>query len=224
MSFEFESSFFVQLLREHGAAPRRILVVGCGDGTEARHIARATGADVVGIDLLVDPRNSDGRALLIRADGRRMPFRDGGFDAIYCYHVLEHIPSPEAAVADIRRVTAPGGWAFFGTPNRARLVGYLGGRANALDKWRWNVTDWRMRLRGRWTNEQGAHAGFTARDLAALVSTAFPSIEDVSLLYYIAKYRRIEGAWRALHTIRMSRLVAPSVYVLARAGERTESA
>jgi SAM-dependent methyltransferase len=215
MSFESESAFFVEVLRMRRLTPRRVLIVGCGDGTEARHIARATGASVTGLDLRVDPGNAGGGVSLMCGDGRRLPLRAGVFDAIYCYHVLEHIPGPEAAVAEMRRVLAPGGLGFFGTPNRSRLVGYLGGRDKLGLKVLWNLVDWKMRLTGRWSNEQGAHAGFTTRGLAELVGSAFPVVEDVSLPYYLAKYRHIGGVWRALHRSGLSQLVEPSVYVVA---------
>ena len=56
MSLEFEAGFFCELLRDGGLAPRRVLVLGCGDGIEANHIARATGAPVTGVELVVDAR------------------------------------------------------------------------------------------------------------------------------------------------------------------------
>jgi SAM-dependent methyltransferase len=38
-----------------------------------------------------------------------MPFADNEFDAIWSIWVLEHIPNPEAALREIRRVVKPGG-------------------------------------------------------------------------------------------------------------------
>jgi SAM-dependent methyltransferase len=38
-----------------------------------------------------------------------MPFADNEFDAAWSIWVLEHIPNPEAALAEIRRVVKPGG-------------------------------------------------------------------------------------------------------------------
>lgn len=38
-----------------------------------------------------------------------MPFKDGEFDALWSIWVLEHIPNPEAALREIRRVVKPGG-------------------------------------------------------------------------------------------------------------------
>uniref|UniRef100_A0A832I3N6 Class I SAM-dependent methyltransferase n=1 Tax=Eiseniibacteriota bacterium TaxID=2212470 RepID=A0A832I3N6_UNCEI len=213
-SFDVEARFFCEL-RPPERPARRVLVVGCGDGTEAAHIAAEIGAAVVGLDLVVDPARRREGVHLLRADARRLPFRDGAFDALYCYHVLEHVPQPSRAVAEARRVLGGRGWAFFGTPNRSRLVGYLGGRATAWDKVRWNLADWGKRLAGRWSNEQGAHAGFSAAELRGLLGAAFRDVRDVSVRYYARKYPALARLWAASFRLGFGRFVAPSVYFVA---------
>jgi len=39
-----------------------------------------------------------------------MPFPDNTFDAIWSFRVLEHIPNPERALLEMRRVVKPGGY------------------------------------------------------------------------------------------------------------------
>jgi SAM-dependent methyltransferase len=41
-----------------------------------------------------------------------MPFPDGTFDALWTIWVLEHIPNPEQALIEMRRVIKPGGYLF----------------------------------------------------------------------------------------------------------------
>jgi ubiquinone/menaquinone biosynthesis C-methylase UbiE len=41
-----------------------------------------------------------------------MPFQDGEFDAVWSIWVLEHIPNPEAALNEIRRVVKTGGYLY----------------------------------------------------------------------------------------------------------------
>jgi len=218
VSFGFEARFFRELMSEVGVSPRRMLVIGCGDGTEPAHLAEAMGAIVVGVDLEVDPRWKRPGVHLLRADARRLPFRDGVFEAVYSYHVLEHVPGPEGAVTEARRTLMPSGAGYFGTPNRSRLVGYIGGRATTWQKLWWNLIDWGRRLQGRWTNEQGAHAGFTREELARLVGRGFGEVESVDLPYYLGKYPRLSGFWRFAFRTGIARFVAPSVYVRSRAG------
>lgn len=214
MSFEGEARFFCGLLPP-GRPPARVLVMGCGDGVEAAHIAEATGAAVIGVDLVVDPRARRAGVHLVRADARALPFRDDAFDALYCYHVLEHIPGPARAVTESRRVLRAGRLAFFGTPNRDRLVGYIGGRATTWEKVRWNLADWGRRLTFRWSNEAGAHAGFGAGELKRLLAGAYGAVREVSVPYYIAKYPRLASFWTRSFRLGIGRWLAPSVYFVA---------
>jgi len=126
--------------------------------------------------------------------------------------VLEHVPNPGLAIAEARRVLAPGGLGYWGTPNRSRLAGYVGGRATTWEKVRWNLADWGKRLTGRWSNERGAHAGFSEGELGRLLRAAFPSVESVSLPYYLGKYPRLAPLWRAVFQTGLGRFLTPSVY------------
>ncbi len=215
MSFEFEAHFFRRLLEEVRVSPRRILVAGCGRSVEAAHIAGATGARVVGVDLVVDPGSRTHGIELVRADARRLPFRDGAFEALYCYHLLEHVPQPAQAVKEARRVLDGKGAGYFGTPNKSRLIGYAGGRATTWQKVAWNAADYWKRVTGRWSNEKGAHAGFTDRELAALLEEAFVRVESVSLPYYLGKYPKLSGLWKTSFKLGLARFLTPSVYFRA---------
>ena len=94
------------------ADPRSVLDVGCGEGVLTRSGPSALGdGRVVGIDL-EDPklRGGVGQAparpnLEFRAEeATRLPFADGEFDVATAIEVLEHVPDPEATVAEMARV------------------------------------------------------------------------------------------------------------------------
>jgi SAM-dependent methyltransferase len=52
-------------------------------------------------------------------------FPDASFDVILCSHVLEHIPDDRVAMAEIRRVLRPDGWALINGPSDpARTMTY----------------------------------------------------------------------------------------------------
>jgi len=53
---------------------------------------------------------------MVRLDVTRMPFPDRTFDALYCGHVLEHVPGDRKAVKELFRVLTPGGWALIQVP------------------------------------------------------------------------------------------------------------
>ena len=45
-----------------------------------------------------------------------MPLADDSFDALYCSHVLEHVPGDRQAILEMARVIKPGGWALVMVP------------------------------------------------------------------------------------------------------------
>ena len=51
---------------------------------------------------------ADGLAA-VAGDARRLPFRDDAFDAVVTVDALHHVSDAETALADLLRVTAPGG-------------------------------------------------------------------------------------------------------------------
>lgn len=48
---------------------------------------------------------------------KRLPFEDGTFDLVTCQTVLIHVPDPAAVVAEMARVTRPGGLVAVAEPN-----------------------------------------------------------------------------------------------------------
>lgn len=99
----------------------RVLDVGCGSGVVARAIApRVTpGGTVVGLDsspalLALAREHADAAGLSGAiewrvADSRKLPFADACFDAVIAATVLAHVPGAERALAEMVRVTRPGG-------------------------------------------------------------------------------------------------------------------
>jgi SAM-dependent methyltransferase len=95
----------------------RILDAGCGVGEVARELAAEVGPDgqVTAVDVsqvTIDHAESKdgGAGILYRvADLTALPFPDGSFDAVRTERVLQHLKDPDLAVAELARVTRPGG-------------------------------------------------------------------------------------------------------------------
>lgn len=56
-----------------------------------------------------------------KADLTNLPFDENTFDAVLCYHVLEHIEDDRKAISEIYRVLKPGGWSILQTPFDKKL-------------------------------------------------------------------------------------------------------
>jgi ubiquinone/menaquinone biosynthesis C-methylase UbiE len=116
----------------------RLLDVGCGTGLLTARLRRELRAtSVVGLDfsagMLAHARAGDGALALVRGDGGRLPFRDGGFDAIVTTEAFHWFPDPDGALAEFRRVLRPSGLLLLALVNpRFALTGRLAYLASRL--------------------------------------------------------------------------------------------
>jgi ubiquinone/menaquinone biosynthesis C-methylase UbiE len=202
----------------HGEPIKKLLVVGCGEGTEAAILAQRLNADVVGIDLQEEFDPVAGQYCELRkGDAMSLEFEPGRFDFVFSYHALEHIDDPVKALGEMRRVLKDEGGFWIGTPNKSRLVGYIGGKNTSLsEKLRWNIADWRMRLAGRFENKFGAHAGFTRDELRALLSSVFSTVDDRTFDYFARVYSGKIRLVKTIESLGLSTRLYPSVYFSGR--------
>lgn len=194
--------------------PKKILAVGCGSGLEAAILAQQLKASVIGIDVdnYFDPENTKYADLRI-GDATSMDFEDQTFDFVYSYHSLEHIENPPKALSEIDRVLKKGGGYWVGTPNRSRLIGYIGSKDTTLNqKITYNIADWKARLAGKFRNELGAHAGFSASELYQLIHEVFPNVQNMGELYYSAIYENKQSLLKLINSSGLSGIIYPSVY------------
>jgi SAM-dependent methyltransferase len=101
--------FFTALDRMlEGLQPNVVVEIGAGEGriTE-RLVARFPDATVVGLDLPDTDLAEEWDEIevpMFFGDATRMPFVDASIDLVVGLEVLEHVPQPERALADIARV------------------------------------------------------------------------------------------------------------------------
>jgi len=110
---------------------QRVLDLGCGGGRHAFACARA-GATVVALDAAPGelravaatlaamgdagelPEGALG--LVVAGDAAALPFPDDAFDRVIAAEVLEHLARDDAALAELARVTRPGGLVALSVP------------------------------------------------------------------------------------------------------------
>lgn len=129
-----------------------LLDAGCGTGSLALELARRFPDRAVhGVDVAppyvayAKARAVDGRPIFAEASATALPFADAAFAASYAQLVINFIPQPQQALAEMIRVTKPGGavsatiWDFRGGLVYQRLfwdtaAGLDPGAARARDK------------------------------------------------------------------------------------------
>jgi SAM-dependent methyltransferase len=88
----------------------RILDIGCGAGANALELSAF--GDVTASDRSLDALafvRSRGVERVVAAEAPRLPFRDGAFDVVTAYDVIEHVEDDHGFVRELARVLAPGG-------------------------------------------------------------------------------------------------------------------
>jgi SAM-dependent methyltransferase len=110
-------------------AVRSVLDVGCGIGHWGMLLASVMpeNVHVTGIDRepswvqhaneRAATRGLGGRFVFQQGEAQRLPFPDNSFDLTTCQTVLIHLSDPGAAIAEMLRVTRPGGLIVAAEPN-----------------------------------------------------------------------------------------------------------
>lgn len=109
-----------------------VLDVGCGAGDDLLALAASVGPDgqVVGVDpskvMLAHARTKLAgvaeRCTLVEASASALPFPDASFDAVRVDRVLHFVEQPARAIAELRRVTRPGGRVVVSEPDHDTIV------------------------------------------------------------------------------------------------------
>lgn len=138
-TIEPEIFAFAQFTRFHG---KKMLEVGVGAGTDFTQWVRA-GAIAHGIDLTEEAiahvqhrlalYNLEAQEFCV-ADAEAIPYESNSFDLVYSWGVIHHSPNTPKCLAEIVRVTKPGGTIKLMIYNRLSLFAFYQYLSNALLK------------------------------------------------------------------------------------------
>jgi len=93
-----------------------VLEAGCGAGRFSEVLLALPGSVLTSTDLSsavdVAQANCTGsdRLRLVQSDINALPFLAGSYDVVICLGVIQHTPSPEAAIEALYAQAKPGGW------------------------------------------------------------------------------------------------------------------
>jgi hypothetical protein len=112
----------------------------------------------------------------------------------------------------MKRVLKTEGVFFIGVPNRNRLLGYISSNHTLKEKVLWNFNDYKYRIKGKFRNEFGAHAGFTQNELLVELKELFCVVKNVTKLYFNELYHTQKIILKIIEKTNLYKILYPSIY------------
>ena len=141
---------------------RKVVDIGCRDGSGTAMLAAAGARDVVGMDAPEPSFAEAGRRVVLPnlrfepVTGETLPVADRWADVAICLDVLDQIARPEVLVREMRRVLLPGGTVIVSIASRRQAAGGVLGRLH---------------------RQPGAPAGMSDGELRALLEPCFGRLQ-----------------------------------------------
>lgn len=182
-----------------GAAPQRIVDIGCGAGLITVPLA-ADGHEIVGVDrsessLAVARYHAARREVHAEfrpQDATALDEADAAFDVALLLDVLEHVEDPAAVVREAVRVVRPGGSIVFHTFTRnplAYLVAVLGPRVMT------QTCPRHLHVYSQFIRPRELRAAFEAADATMGAVQGVRPCFDAALVH-TARHRRVDPRFR----------------------------
>ncbi|MCC7373824.1 MAG: methyltransferase domain-containing protein [Verrucomicrobiales bacterium] len=145
ISWSHGARFRIGLELSEGFAGKRVLDYGCGDGMYLALLmgsgsppSKAVGAEVAK-DLIESNRRRFGGVPGLEfctTESLRGAGVAGGFDAVVCMEVLEHLPDLDAYLDEFDRLLAPGGTLLISVPVETGLSTVIKQAVRTINGWR----------------------------------------------------------------------------------------
>lgn len=149
-------------------AQGRVLDIGCG--RQPLRSRLNANCDYTGMDSLDTGATLYGAKPQVFGDAHSLPFADGTFDTVLLLEVLEHLPEPQTAVKEAKRVLSPNGRLILSTPFLYPI------HDAPTDYQRWTKYGLRHLVEHENTDVEIRHCGKPTETAALLTSIALASI------------------------------------------------
>ena len=125
----WSNRFYAILARRYGKRGAHLLEIGSGLGHLVGQLEATFKTSAVDVNqwAMAQSRPVAPRTGMQVASAEQLPFADRSFGVVIIKHVVEHLPHPEKAIAELGRVLAPGGVLILATPNLDSLLKPLKG-------------------------------------------------------------------------------------------------
>lgn len=95
-----------EFIARYGLEDAKVLEVGAGSGT-----LQDLAEDYTGLDIAASAARFFHKPF-VEGSATNLPFEDNSFDVVWTIWTLEHVPDPELALEEIRRVLRDGGYLY----------------------------------------------------------------------------------------------------------------
>lgn len=120
----WSNRFYAILARRYGKRGARFLEVGSGLGHLVAQLEDSF--KTYGMDInhwaVKASKSVVNTSALQTASAQELPFANDVFNVVVIKHIVEHLPDPQKAIAEIARVTEAGGTLILATPNLDGLL------------------------------------------------------------------------------------------------------
>lgn len=119
---------FKNVLKVIETVNRKILDIGCADGTFSKAILDKSKAEkLIGIDVLKTSIDwakkhwKNSKMKFFVGDAHKLKFPNSSFDAVFIMEVLEHVANPKLVLSEVKRVLKKDGYGVFLVPSDSFL-------------------------------------------------------------------------------------------------------
>ncbi|MEM2351602.1 MAG: class I SAM-dependent methyltransferase [Thermoproteota archaeon] len=211
-----DSQEILKILRKYVRKGVSVLEAGCGYGRMCVYFSQYYRASVVGIDIVKEPlkvlnrylkTSSNLQVFAVAGDVTKLPFREGVFDVITSFGVIEHFRKDSEVIEAIKeasRVLKSGGFLILSVPNFA--AAFRNKLVIALSKGRFGMyhKPYTMSALAKIFNMakglRVVESGFTPFGFRELILelTKNPSVEKSIYFLYHAIWRMLNSLLKAI--------------------------